>query len=105
MDVQRIVTNRRFGAFSISRAALARLRELGSDFAADPAHDNPARPGEYCVEIDRTDPLLIKVIEELGAAANGPEAKLEVTEIPAGVHWEILAHDGKEWVSEKLRIW
>lgn len=54
---------------------------------------------------DRTDPLLVKLVEELGTKADGPHAELEVVEIPDGVEWEISEYDGIETIHEKHRSW
>lgn len=54
---------------------------------------------------DRTDPILVQVVEELGARASGSCAKLSVVEVPAGVDWEIDEYDGIETVREKSRSW
>ena len=54
---------------------------------------------------DRTDPLLIEVIEELGDAANGSCAKLKVIEIPDGIKYEIEDYDGNESVHEVHSSW
>jgi len=54
---------------------------------------------------ERNDPILIQVIEELGEAANGRCAALEITEIPDGVEWQIEEYDGFEHVAEKHRTW
>jgi hypothetical protein len=56
-------------------------------------------------DIERNDPFLIKVIEELGDKANGKHCKLKIVEIPDGVDWEIDEYDGLEKISEKHRIW
>lgn len=53
----------------------------------------------------RTDPQLIQVIEELGEAASGDCAKLEVIEIPDGISYEIAEYDGMECVEEAHRSW
>ena len=53
----------------------------------------------------RNHPLLVQVVEELGEAANGSFAKLEVVEIPDGTPWEISEYDGSEHIAEKHRIW
>lgn len=58
-----------------------------------------------CPEPDRDDPDLIAVVEELGDAASGACANLEVVEIPDDVEWVIEEYDGSEWVSEKHRTW
>lgn len=54
---------------------------------------------------DRTDPDLIKVVEEMGAEANGACANLEIMEIPDDVDYEIQEYDGQEWVAERHRTW
>jgi hypothetical protein len=56
-------------------------------------------------DVDRSDLNLIKVVEELGAKANGKHAQLEIVEIPDGVQWQIEEYDGQEWVSEVHRTW
>ena len=48
--------------------------------------------------IERTDPALAQVVQELGKAANGPCAKLEIVELPAGTRYRIDEYDGLETV-------
>jgi hypothetical protein len=62
-------------------------------------HDIEARPR------DRTDPALVQAVEELGDAANGDYAKLNVVEIPDGVDYEISEYNGVERVDEVHRSW
>lgn len=47
---------------------------------------------------DRTDPDLIAVIEELGEAANGDHATLEIVDLPPGTMYRITEYDGYESV-------
>jgi hypothetical protein len=54
---------------------------------------------------DRTNSLLIQVVEELGTAANGGCSKLSVVEIPDGTEYEIDEYDGMESIHEKHRTW
>ena len=58
---------------------------------------------------DRSDPLLIKVVEEIGAGhrtgASGYCADLRIIEIPDGICWEVDEYDGMESVSEVHRSW
>lgn len=55
---------------------------------------------------NRSDPLLIQVIEELGAAgASGSCADLKIVEIPDGIEYEISEYDGLEHIAEKHRTW
>jgi hypothetical protein len=56
-------------------------------------------------DIARDDPVLVQVVEEMGADANGRCADLRVVEIPDDVEWEIEEYDGKEWVAEVHRTW
>ena len=56
-------------------------------------------------DIERNDPVLIEVIEELGEEANGNHASIEIVNIPDDVKWEIQEYDGQEWVAEQHRTW
>jgi hypothetical protein len=49
--------------------------------------------------IERHDPALVQVVEEMGKAADGWSAQLTVMEIPDGVDYIILDYDGKESVA------
>ena len=59
----------------------------------------------YDKDLERDDPHLIQTVEDLGDKANGRFGKLEVTEIPDDVDWQIGEYDGTEWVEEKHRTW
>ena len=54
---------------------------------------------------NRTHPLVIRVIEELGEAANGRCAELKVVEIPDNVEYYIDEYDGLEHIAEKHQTW
>lgn len=54
---------------------------------------------------NRTDPLLIEVVEQLGDAANGDCAKLKVIEIPDGIEYEIQEYHGVESVHQVHSSW
>ena len=88
----KIVVNRRYGGFSLSKEAYEQLGLEWDGFGF--AYDN-----------DRTNPKLIEVVEKLGKKANGQCANLEVVEIPDGIDWEIDEYDGYEHVEEKHRRW
>lgn len=118
----KVVINACFGGFSISAKAVRRARELGAEWA---------RPGRGCTLYGETfsdgtvytpfsqsmpdsgrpeaeyraDPILVRVVEEMGDAANGMCAKLRVVEIPDGVKWTIQEYDGYEHVAEAHRTW
>jgi hypothetical protein len=56
-------------------------------------------------EMKRDDPLLIKVVRELGKKADGACAALRIVKIPADVEWAIHEYDGSEHVEEVHRTW
>lgn len=56
-------------------------------------------------DIPRNDVTLVQIVKELGVDANGDFAKLEITEIPDDVNWEIDEYDGLETIHEKHRSW
>lgn len=69
------------------------IPELGKDQRLDP-HD-----------LERTDPDLIAVVEELGSEADGHYAELKVVNIPDDISWYIHEYDGMEKVCENHRSW
>jgi hypothetical protein len=50
-------------------------------------------------DFERDDPVLVRVVEELGDAANGQCAKLKIEDVPAGTLWRIDEYDGNESVA------
>ena len=93
--IRRIAINKQHGGFGLSDVAEARYKELAG--ITDPAW--------YSRNVDRDDPYLIKIINELGEDANSRFCTLKIVEIPGDVEWEIAEYDGLEWVAEKHRIW
>jgi hypothetical protein len=68
---------------------------------------NPITQGRYArsnamyfspSNIERNDPALVQVVEELGDRANGMNAELCIEEVPAGTLYRIDEYDGKESV-------
>lgn len=55
--------------------------------------------------VERDNPTLVQVVEELGELVNSKFADLKVIEIPDDVDWQIEEYDGLEWVAEKHRTW
>lgn len=49
-------------------------------------------------DIDRADVHLVRVIEEMGEAANGRHAELSIADVPAGQRYRIDEYDGAESV-------
>jgi hypothetical protein len=53
----------------------------------------------------RCDPFLVRLVEEMGDAANGRFASLRIVEVPDDAEWYISEYDGNEHVAEKHRTW
>lgn len=113
--MKRIVINRSYDEFCISHKALIRLRELGQREALAeedsgaywPAAAGPREPSlnQYGQLIPRDDADLVRVVEELGEAADGHAATLRIVTIPEDVKWVITKTEGGEQVSEVHRTW
>jgi len=99
----KIVINKTFGGFDLSEAGQARLFQLGSEHVKKLPPEVRTEwhsAGDYLFrswDIPRHDPLLIQVVEELGEAANGDNAELEIVEI-VGNLYRIREEDGREFV-------
>ena len=93
--IQRIVINNCYGGFGLSERAqreYLKLAGVEQDYYSDSS-------------IARDDPYLVKIVRELGMAANGPHANLKIVEVPGDVEWDIAEYDGVEWVAERHRTW
>ena len=108
----KIVINTRHGGFGLSREAFLRLREMNNEAAlleADIGEENGPDADfmvSFCRDIERDDPDLIKVVEELGVDANTPFSDLKIVEIPDDViGWKIEEYAGLEWITETHRTW
>mgnify|MGYP003331641397 FL=1 len=93
--IRRVVINRCYGGFSLSDLAEKLYRK----------HAGITDDNWYSGDVERDDSILVSIVRELGAAANGSCANLKIVEIPAEVEWQIEEYDGREWVAEKHRIW
>ena len=94
--MQRIVINKCYGGFGLSKEAIDLYKtKVGME------EDEPL----FVYDLYRADPDLIEVVEELGEKAEGDCAKLKIVEIPDGVKWTIEEYDGMEWISEVHRTW
>src|SRR3977135_4140707 len=92
----KVVINKCWGGFGLSKTAVARLLELGYP---------PNEFGYYNNEVQRNDLRLIQVVEELGSAANGECSRLRIIDIPDGTVFEIDDYDGQESVHEIHQSW
>lgn len=113
----RLVINRCFGGFSLSDKG---MKEYARIKCINLYPDNDWLPTYWLTpegswdaksqflsirDFDRSDPILIEVVERLGEESWGSCAKLAVIEIPDGIEWEISEYDGMEEVEEKHRSW
>lgn len=106
----KVVINKCFGGFSISRKAAELMAKLGSEQAKAELQENPHDwygygYAEGYMSYDRSDPHLIAAVERLGKEANGACAELRVVEIPDGVQYGIHEYDGMESIHEVHRSW
>jgi hypothetical protein len=85
----KIVYNACYGGFGLSDEAEIRYRELT---------DNINNEDFDVYDIERTDPALVQVVEELGKKANGLSANLFITQLPTGTKYHIDEYDGLESV-------
>lgn len=92
----KIAINTCYGGFSLSQKAIDLYNQLSG------------KEAYYHFDIERNDPFLIQVIEQLGTEANGTSANLHIVEIPEDVKWHIAQYDGSygsEHVAENHRTW
>lgn len=119
----KIVVNGCYGGFGLSEAAIIRYAEIkginlvkitstygeGDDawtnehYAIDGIDDGDHYFSVH--EIDRTDPALVQVVEELKEEADDWAASLRIADVPDGVKWYIDDYDGIETVREEHRSW
>lgn len=126
--MQKIVINKCYGGFGLSqRAVMEYARLKGITLYADTSsslvthyYTVPLDEVKRCeqegtesfnsvyfsdIDIERDDPFLVQVVEQLGEDANGEFARLKIVEIPDGVEWTIGEYDGIEHIAEVHRTW
>ncbi len=110
----KIVINKCYGGFSISKEAGLYMASRGSAQAQSELYSSLGynwfgygySTDKFPIQYSRTDPLLVEAVEKLGSdKASGSSAKLKVVEIPDDVDWEIDEYDGMEKVIEVRREW
>lgn len=113
----KIVVNDCFGGFGLSHDAIMRYGEIANlnlkyikgkndwdSFYFKNGIENPENHF-YDMDLDRDDPVLVQVVEELGKRANDSYSNLRIAEVPDGVNWYIDDYDGIETVREVHRTW
>ena len=94
--MKKIVINTCYGGFGLSDLAMRRYAEIKKIEDVNTIH---------VYDIDRADPALVQVVEELGKKSNDIYSELCIVEIPEDVSWYIEEYDGKEHVAERHRTW
>jgi len=105
MEKHAVVFNACYGGFSLSRAAVLRARELsgnsnwgGPNIKGDKYENGDEVSEDYGQvgdSIPRHDPILVAVVRELGDAADGLCAELQIENI-RGRQYRITEYDGME---------
>ena len=111
----KVIVNACYGGFSLSDKAIELLFEkkrwnlvkevLDSGFTSYYKDSIGENNFFYEGDLDRNDPELVAVVEELGDEANGWPAELKIIDIPDDVEWFVQEYDGLEWIAEKHRTW
>lgn len=108
----KVVINRCYGGFGLSFEACKLIAErkgwtLATDdydreyFIPKPWIDQRVDP----YDLERNDPDLVAVVEELGEDANGYGAELKIVNVPEDIKWHIHDYDGMETIREDHRTW
>ncbi len=113
----KIVINKKYGNFSLSEEAVLlygvkknlniiakedqKVKTITHYYLNEVKEENGF--GEW--EIERNDPVLVEVVEQLGDLADGYYSKLKVVEVPDNIKWYIHDYDGLESVHECHRSW
>jgi len=102
-----IVYNNNYGGFGLSDEAMmlyCKLKNItvypeknifGTTYWLSPP-DNEQKEAIYDTDIDRADPILVKVVKELKQKANGEYASLKIDKVLKGTLYRITQYDGSE---------
>jgi hypothetical protein len=101
MTMAKVVYNACHGGFCLSQSAAEKLAAMGvSEASVWLNKPKRARCPFVPHDMDRHDPRLVRVVEELGSAANGECADLRIHDLDGATHYTIRYYDGKERVEE-----
>ena len=109
----KIVINKKLGGFHLSKDAVLLYGEKKGlniiakqdEIIKDLYHYYLNEDSFAEWDIERNDPVLVEVVEQLGDLASSRYGKLKIVEVPDDVKWYIHDYDGIESVYEKHRIW
>lgn len=116
MNTRKILINADYGGFDLSEQACELYLSKKNLAYTKTLRERPVFSKNFSFEvggdhwspykIQRDDPILIEVVEELGLEKSaGVFASLKIVEIPLDVEWEIFEYDGIEEIHEKKRKW
>ena len=91
----KIVINSCHGGFGLSEEAMTEFK----------TRKGITDPDFWEYDIDRDDPILVQLVEEMQTAVDSRYSELKVVDIPDDVEWTIMEYDGLEWVAEVHRTW
>lgn len=94
-----------WSAYSVPNPQDYRLSERDEDGLYKSANARAEQISLKDRDIERNDPLLVQVVEELGEKANGSHATLKIVEIPDGTDFTIEEYDGNEHIAESHQTW
>ena len=100
-DYVEVVVNACYGGYGISGQAITWLKKHGSTAIVG------LQSGSHLIE-NRTNPLLVECVKELGDDASAALAKLRIVKIPKNEITRELCieeYDGIEWVQETAKRW
>lgn len=100
MKIQMVINND-YGGFGLSKIAVQRLKELGmketkARLATESDNNYEYRNFQSVLDKDRTNPLLVQVVKELGSKASEEGSSLRVIEFDYNPMDLIHYYDGKE---------
>ena len=112
----KLVINTCYGGFGLSTEAKLKYLQLKTQVSPDSIiykqvswFDEFYVDGKeiefYDRDLERNDPVLIEVVELLGAKASGEYSNLKIVEIPDDVEWYVEEYDGMEHIAEQHRTW
>ena len=78
---------------------------VSTEDLGESAREIPSRSYWSAQGLDRDDPKLVQVVEELGSKVNSNYSDLKVVEIPKDVSWHVEEYDGLEHIAEDHRTW
>lgn len=96
----KIVINSCFGGFRLSAEGESAFRALNNGNSFDALCD-----ALNWSNATRTNPILVKLIEENAELYGGRHSELKVVEVPDDVDWYLHDYDGREHIAEKHRTW